>query len=50
MRQSFAKIKEALCEKCALYIPNDMGECAIQTDASYFGIGSVLEHQLPDGS
>ena len=23
MRQSFAKINEALCEKCALYIPID---------------------------
>ena len=50
MRQSFAKIKEALCEKCALYIPNDTGEYAIHTDASDFGIDDVLEQQLPDGS
>ena len=41
MRQSFAKIKEALCEKCALYIPNDTGEYSIHTDASDFGIGGV---------
>ena len=26
VRQSFAKIKEALCEKCALYIRNDTDE------------------------
>ena len=50
MRQSFAKFKEALCEKCALYIPNDTGEYAIYTDASDFGMGGVLEQQLPDGS
>ena len=50
MRQSFAKIKEALCEKCALYIPNDTGEYAIHPDASDFGIGGVLEQQMPDGS
>ena len=50
MRQSFAKIKEALCEKCALYIPNDTGEYAIYSDASDFGIGGVLEQRLPDGS
>ena len=50
MRQSFAKIKEALCEKCALYIPNDTGEYAIHTDAWDFGIGGVLEQQLPDGT
>ena len=50
MRQSFAKIKEALCEKCALYIPNDTSEYTIHTDASEFGIGGVLEQQLPDGS
>ena len=50
MRQSFAKIKKELCEKCALYIPNDTGEYAIHTDASYSGIGGVLPQQLPDGS
>ena len=50
MRQSFAKVKEALCERCALYIPNDTGEYAIHTDASDFGIGGVLEQQLPGGS
>ena len=49
MRQSFAKINEALCERCALYIPNDTGEYAIH-DASDFGIGGVLQQQLPDGS
>ena len=42
--------KEALCEKCALYIPNDTGEYAIHTDASDFGIGRVLEQQLPNGT
>ena len=50
IRQSFSKVKEALCEKCALYIPNDTDEYAIHTDASDFGIGGVLEQQLPDGS
>ena len=50
MRQSFAKVKEVLCEKCALYIPNNTGEYAIHTDASDFGIGGVSEQQLPDGS
>ena len=50
MRPSFAKIKEALCEKSALYIPNDTGEYWIHTDASDCGIGGVLEQQLPDGS
>ena len=50
MKQSFAKITEALCKKCALYIPDDTGEYAIHTDASEFVIGGVLEHQLPDGS
>ena len=50
MRQSFAKVKEALCKKCALYIPHDTGEYAIHTAASDFGIGGVLEQQLPDGS
>ena len=50
MRQSFSKIKEALFEKCALYIPNDTWEYAIHTDASDFGIGGVLEKPLPDGS
>ena len=50
MRRSLAKIKEALCKKCALYILNDTGECAIHTDASDFGIGGVLEQQLPDSS
>ena len=41
---------EAMCEACALYIPNDTAEYAIHTDASKFGIGCVLEQQLPDGS
>ena len=50
MRQSLAKIKEALWEKCALYIPNDTDEYAIQIDASDFGIGGVLGQQLPDSS
>ena len=50
MRQRFAEIKMALCDNCALYIPNDTGEYAIHTDASDFGIGGVLEQQLPDGS
>ena len=49
MRQSFAKVRETLCEKCALYIPNDTREYAIH-DASDFGLGGVLEQQLPDGS
>ena len=50
MRDNFAKIKEALCEKCALYIPNDTEEYAIHTDASEFGIGGVFQQQLLDGS
>ena len=50
MPQNFAKIKGALCEKCALYISNDTGEYALHTDASDSGIGGVLEQQLPDGS
>ena len=50
MRESFAKIKEAVCEKRASYIPNDRGEYAIHTDASDFGIGRVLEQQTPDCS
>ena len=50
MRHSFAKIKEALWAKCALYIPNDTGEYAIHTDASDFSIGGVLEQQLPEDS
>ena len=50
MRQRFAEIKEALCEKCALYIPNDTGEYAIHADASVLVIGGVLKQQLPDGS
>ena len=50
MEQIFAKIKEALCEKCALYIPNDTGQYAIHVGASDFGIGGVLEQLLRDGS
>ena len=50
MRQTFAKFKEALCDRCALYFPNHAGEYGIHTDASDFGIGGVLEQQLPDGS
>ena len=50
VRQSFAKVKEALCGKCALYIPNDTGEYAIHTDASDLGIRGVLEQPSPDGS
>ena len=50
MRQSFAKVKEALWKKCALYIPNDTSEYAIRTDASDFGICGVLEQPTPDGS
>ena len=33
-----------------LYIPNDSDEYAVHTDVSDFGIGGVLEQQLPDGS
>ena len=47
--QIFTKNKEALCNKCALYIPNDTGEYGIPTDASDFGVGGVLEQQLLDG-
>ena len=50
MKQSFAKIKEALCEKFALYIQNDMGEYGIHPDALSFCAGGVLEQQLSDGS
>ena len=50
MRPSFAKIKEALCHQCGVYIPNDTGEYAIHTDTSDCGIGGVLEQQLAGGS
>ena len=50
MKQSFIKIEEVLCEKSALYIPNDTGEYVIHTHASDFGIGGVLQQRLPDGS
>ena len=50
IKQSFAKSKEARCQKCVLYIPNDTGEYAVHTDASDFGIGGVLEQPSPGGS
>ena len=49
MRENFARLKEAICEKTALYIPTADGEYAIHVDASDFGVGAVLEQQNEQG-
>ena len=49
MRDNFARLKDAICEKTALYIPTADGEYAIHVDASDFGVGAVLEQQNEQG-
>ena len=41
MRQNLDNVKEALCQKCVLYIPNDTGKYAIYTDSTNVGIRGV---------
>ena len=43
MRQRLDKIKEALWEKCALYILNDTGDYTTHTDALDIEVGGMLE-------
>ena len=49
MRENFARLKDAICENTALYIPTADGEYAIHVDASDFGVRAVLEQQNEQG-
>jgi len=48
-QNAFDKLKERLTSEPVLALPEDGGTCILDTEASNFGLGSVLSQQQSDG-